>query len=368
MARCSHCGAVSRIIARYISLCARCIREEFRSIRPHIIEAHSRSRREFNLPEAPPQDENGRPCDFCVNDCHIVEGKVGFCGLRRNEGGRIAGGEPGGGNLSWYHDPLPTNCVADWVCPGGCGSGYPQFAHSPGPEYGYKNLAVFYQACTFNCLFCQNWHFRMAVYQKGLVTAQALAEQVDERTSCICYFGGDPTPQLAHALSTSRIALKRNRGRILRICWETNGAMNPKMLKEMARISLDSGGCIKFDLKAYSEEIHLALCGVTNKRTLENFALLSKMARERPEPPFLIASTLLVPGYVDVEEVGSIARFIASLDTGIPYSLLGFYPHFFMADLPTTSRGHAVRCRGAALSAGLKRVHIGNVHLLGEEY
>jgi pyruvate formate lyase activating enzyme len=36
--------------------------------------------------------------------------------------------------------------------------------------------------------------------------------------------------------------------------------------------------------------------------------------RQRPDPPLLLASTLLVPGYVDAEEVGRIARYIAELD------------------------------------------------------
>jgi len=41
-----------------------------------------------------------------------------------------------------------------------------------------------------------------------------------------------------------------------------------------------------------------------------------------------------VPGYVDAEEVGLIARFIAEVDPRIPYTLLAFAPHFYMQDLP----------------------------------
>jgi pyruvate formate lyase activating enzyme len=36
-----------------------------------------------------------------------------------------------------------------------------------------------------------------------------------------------------------------------------------------------------------------------------------------------------------------------------------------MSDMPLTSRRLAEKCREAALGAGLKRVRIGNVHLLG---
>lgn len=136
----------------------------------------------------------------------------------------------------------------------------------------------------------------------------------------------------------------------------------------MADLSLKSGGCIKFDLKAWDEGIHHALCGVTNTRTLENFRTLAGWTKQRPKPPLLIASTLLVPGYVDKPEVTEIAEFISSLNPDIPYSLLAFYPQFYLNDLPTTSRSHALRCHDAAKKAGLRNIHIGNVHLLAEDY
>jgi pyruvate formate lyase activating enzyme len=140
--------------------------------------------------------------------------------------------------------------------------------------------------------------------------------------------------------------------------------MHPALLKQVAKISSDSGGCIKFDLKAWSEELHIALCGISNKRTLENFQLLAEYTLKRPSPPFLIASTLLVPGYIDEQEISNIARFISSLNPDIPYSLLAFAPQFMMQDLPTTSRHHAHECLAAAKAQGLKRLRIGNVHLL----
>jgi pyruvate formate lyase activating enzyme len=107
---------------------------------------------------------------------------------------------------------------------------------------------------------------------------------------------------------------------------------------------------------------------VSNGKTLENFKMLSRLFQRRVEPPFLIASTLLVPGYVDEVEVAGIARYIAKLNPEIPYSLLAFYPHFHLQDLPTTSRNHALRCKEIAENAGLKTVHIGNLHLLGRDY
>jgi len=140
--------------------------------------------------------------------------------------------------------------------------------------------------------------------------------------------------------------------------------MKPALLQEMMTISLKSGGCVKFDLKAMDKNIHYALCGVDNSRTLENFAAAAKRIPERPQPPPLIASTLLVPSYVDEQQVKAIASFIAQLDPNIPYALLGFHGDFLMEDMPPTSWQQAERCLAAAKAAGLKRVRIGNVHIL----
>ena len=56
----------------------------------------------------------------------------------------------------------------------------------------------------------------------------------------------------------------------------------------------------------------------------------------------LNATTLLVPGYVDEQEVEAIAKFIARLDDQIPYSLLVFYPIFYMSTLPITPLKQAI--------------------------
>jgi len=132
----------------------------------------------------------------------------------------------------------------------------------------------------------------------------------------------------------------------------------------MLELSLISGGCVKFDLKAMDENLHRALTGVSNRRTLENISAAAERMNEREDPPLVIASTLLVPGYIDEEEVRAIAEFLASLNTGIPYTLLAFHPQFHMRDLPFTQRSMAMRCSDAARRAGLERVRVGNVHIL----
>ena len=361
---CRTCGKEVGELSQTLPVCLDCLRSGKETVKPFIEKAHHRSRIPFQLAIAPPREASGTLCQVCVNRCQIGENGWGYCGLRTRKDGVLQGVSKREGNVSWYYDGLPTNCVADWVCPGGTGAGYPQYAHTHGPEYGFKNLAVFYYGCSFNCLFCQNWTHRERVWDRKRFTPEELAQAVDERTSCICYFGGDPTPQLPHSIEVSKRALERATGRILRICWETNGSMNPNLLDQMVDVSLESGGCIKFDIKAWNDSLHMALCGITNARTKENFERAAPWFKKRPDPPLLIASTLLVPGYIDEKEVRDISKWIASLDPEIPYALLAFHPQFFFKDLPVTLKDLAFRCKEVAEEAGLQRVRIGNMHLL----
>lgn len=376
---CSLCR--TRPVARVLGFCGPCLRDNpdaAEAAREAIRRAHDESRRPF--PGAPPRTVAGSVvCAACGNRCQLGPGEPGFCGLRENSGGRLetAAGTAQAGLASWYHDPLPTNCVADWVCPAGTGSGYPEYAHRPGPEFGYDNLAVFLGGCSFDCLFCQNRSYhRMARARRPFVTPEEVAAAVTPRTACICYFGGDPSPQMPFALRAARLARAaaaagagaeagmQAGGRVLRICWETNGNVAPQYLEPLAELSLISGGCVKLDLKAYSRPLHEALTGVGNEQTLANLAVLAGYAKRRPDPPFLIASTLLVPGYVDTAEVAAIAGLLAGLDPTIPYALLAFHPQHLFSDLPVTTRREAEACLDAAQAAGLTRVNLGNRHLL----
>lgn len=131
-----------------------------------------------------------------------------------------------------------------------------------------------------------------------------------------------------------------------------------------AELSYVSGGNIKFDLKAWNGNLNMALCGVSNEPTLEAFKMIGeRYFKKRSELPILTASTLLVPGYVDVDEVRGLASFIAEIDSRIPYTLLAFYPQYVITDLPTTSRDLAYQCKEVARKY-LDNVRIGNIHLL----
>lgn len=348
---CLRCG--SKKVASIISYCRECLLESNGNIRKHLEKVHKETREKSSLPGHIFRKEGLPQCKICSRNCQPLPGEKGYCGLRENRGGKLfhMAGIPSRGLLEYYYDSLPTNCVADWVCPA-----------RDGDYKGKVNLAVFYGACTLNCLFCQNWQYRRLTRRLGpLYSSEELASKVDKKTACICFFGGDPAPQLPHALSTARKALAVKPD--LKICWETSGLMTESYLAKIIDVSLHTGGTVKFDLKAYNKDLFYALTGGDNSQVLKNFAICAKISREKGVT-LAVASTLLIPGYIEEKEVYSIASFIASIDPNIPYSLLGFYPHFHMRDLPLTSRKEAEECYRAAKKAGLKRVRLANEHLL----
>jgi len=367
--RCEICGREANDISAALKVCATCVRERFTEARPYLAAAHARIRREHGLPPHPPQDKEGFKCNDCGNECRIPPGEKGFCGLVENSGEKLVRrfGTPERGLLSWYYDPLPTNCVPADFCAGSSGAGYPKWCRTPRGDIGYYNLSIFLGSCTYNCLFCQNYSFHeLTAAGSPTISAAQLAERADERVGCACYFGGDPSSQMPFVIASAEMMLEKARreGRILRVCLETNLSMDRSSLERFTELSLGSGGGVKADLKCWSSEILYALSGIEHRRAYENFSWLARRHRERPEVPLARASTLLVPGYVDDEEIRALASFIADLDPTIPYSLLAFHPLYHMEDMPFTRREDAERYLRICREEGLEKVRIGNPWLL----
>jgi pyruvate formate lyase activating enzyme len=363
---CLICHDNKKLVSNALGVCVDCIRDNSNSALNYSIKAHSISRSKFDLPIHPPKFSKGIQCRLCSNECRIRQNEKGYCGIRYNKAGQIQNlSGSNHGFLHAYKDSHVTNCCASWFCPAGTGKGYPRLAKKNNPEIGYSNLAVFLYGCNFDCLFCQNSsHKRIDQTQK--ISKDEFKEIVikDENITCICFFGGSPEPQLPFVISTARELVESNPNRILRICFEWNGCGNKQLVKQAAELANETGGNLKFDIKCFNENLSIALCGVSNKRTFENFSDIAKeFFDKRPDVSNITATTLLVPGYVDQIEVNSIAQFIGELDQNIPYSLLIFHPDFEMQDLPITPTNQVKSCYYTAKEY-LNHVNIGNKSLL----
>jgi len=375
MGTCRFCGKTERVISEVLQVCRNCILEgDWNQVKPHILNVHKQVRQLVELPEKPPRAEKPNiklKCNLCINECSLSEPDVSYCGLRNirlRNSGQLPYPTKSRGYIHGYIDPNPTNCCNSWFCPAGTSSGYPEYSEYDGAEFGTYSYAAFLYGCTFDCLFCQN-AFHKLFTKKHLFDVETLAKQIieNQKITCLCYFGGTPEAQLPFSINLAENILQKimEEKRIMRFCWEWNGSGNQEWVEKCMQIAIKTGGNIKFDLKSYNEKLNLALCGVSNKRTLENFKFLAeKYFGARNNLPEMSACTLLVPGYTNHEEVEQIAKFVSSINREIPYSLLIFHGAYQMRDLGITPRKQAEKSLRVAKKY-LENVHLGNKFLLG---
>ncbi|TET58721.1 MAG: radical SAM protein [Promethearchaeota archaeon] len=375
MGTCKFCGKTEQVISDVLQVCRNCILEGDwdNKIKPHILNVHKQVRQLVELPEKPPKAE--RPniklkCNLCLNECSLSENDISYCGLRNiplRTSGQLPYPSKSKGYIHGYIDSNPTNCCNSWFCPAGTSSGYPEYSNYEGPELGTYSYAAFLYGCTFDCLFCQNASHKL-FSKRHLFDVETLANQIvkNKKITCLCYFGGTPEAQLPFSINLAEKILEKitDEKRMMRICFEWNGTGNRDWVEKAMEISIKTGGNIKFDLKTFNEKLNIALCGVSNKRTLDNFKFLAEnYFGTRKDLPEMSACTLMVPGYTNYEEVEQIAKYVSSINSEIPYSLLIFHGDYQMRDLGITPRKQALKCLDVAKKY-LKRVNLGNKFLL----
>jgi pyruvate formate lyase activating enzyme len=377
MGTCEFCGKEEKAISEVLQVCRKCILEgDWKIVKSHILSIHEQVRQLVNLPGKPPKAEKPSiklNCNYCLNECSLSESDISYCGLRdieKNENRELPFPTRFKGYIHGYIDSNPTNCCNAWFCPAGTSCGYPKYSNYKEAEFGTYSYAAFLYGCTFNCLFCQNASHKN-FGRRFLFEAETLANQIvkNEKITCICYFGGTPEAQLPFTIHLSNLILEKikrvNNERKFRVCWEWNGTGNQKLIAKCMEIAIQTGGNIKFDLKTFNEKLNIALCGISNKRTLQNFKFLADkyFGVRGKDMPEMSACTLMVPGYTTTEEVELIAKYIQSINEEIPYSLLVFHGDYQMRDLGITPKKQALKSEEIAKKY-LKNVNLGNRHLL----
>jgi len=182
-----------------------------------------------------------------------------------------------------------------------------------------KEVYLHFWSCNFACQGCirkkalDDIHLKYRAPAKRHLPPTLLSlEEVTETlkklaVKKIIYMGGEPT--VDNKLSRL-LELTHNELHAYNILL-TNGFISPP-LEDIDEVCLG--------LKAYDSKLHLDFTGKSNEKVLANFVNFYQAGVR------IRAESILMPGYIDSQEIENMAKFIASIDPNIPYRIDAYIP------------------------------------------
>jgi pyruvate-formate lyase-activating enzyme len=167
----------------------------------------------------------------------------------------------------------------------------------------------------------------------------------------VAFTGGDLACRAEfYAQACERI--KRACVREMWVLLETNGyGLTPDNLEILASAGLDS---FWLDIKAFDRETYRRLCGTDNETVLE------APARIVDAGFVLEVLSLYIPGWVGQEQLVEVARLLKSVDPGIPFTILAFFPEHKLKRARPPALSEMINAYLRVKEVGLKHVKLGN--------
>ena len=280
-------------------------------------------------------------CFLCCHQCHIAEGKFGFCGARQNIEGALytyAYGKV----IAAHVDPIEKK---------------PLYHFLPGSS----SFSIATIGCNFRCGFCQNWEISQLSFRDGdilgggeLSPKEAVREAITNRCRSISYTYTEPTIFFEYALDIAKIAKTKG----LRNIFVTNGYMTADAL-HIFKPYLDAAN---IDLKFFRDSSYKKVCAGRLRPVLDSIHLMRDLG------VWFEITTLIVPGENDSkEELRDIAGFIAGVSKNIPWHVLSFHPDYkFTGHQPTPEESLKAAVE-IGRESGLTYIYAGNTHGWGND-
>lgn len=279
------------------------------------------------------QENNQVICHLCAHQCHISNGKLGLCHVRKNMDGDLFTLNSGR-VVAMNMDPIEKK---------------PLYHFLPGS----KSFSIAAMGCNFSCRFCQNHLISMVQaehdIQGDMVTSEQLvAIALRNRAQSISYTYTEPTVFFERVLETSKLA--HNAG--LKNVLVSNGYMSGQALSLLGPY-LDAAN---IDLKSFSDDFYKKYCSARLKPVLETITALKAMKI------WLEITTLLIPGLNDDRnDILRLASFLYDLDANIPWHVSRFFPQYQLQDIPPTSPDSICEILQIGAEKGLKFLYGGNM-------
>ena len=269
-------------------------------------------------------------CSLCPHNCVIKPGGLGACRARKNIDGDLFSLNYGK-VTSVSLDPIEKK---------------PLNRFHPGATI----LSAGTFGCNLKCSFCQNWSIAQDDPDTADVSCQTLVEKAfqlkRDGNIGIAYTYNEPSIWFEYVYEASRIAKEKGLCNVL----VTNGFISEEPLEKL----LPFIDAMNIDVKAFTVGFYQDIC----KGSLENVKKTVEIAAKNCH---VEVTTLVIPDLNDeIEEIGELSRWLASISSDIPLHLSRFFPNYKMQDRPPTPKETLVCAREKALEH-LKYVYLGNV-------
>lgn len=272
-----------------------------------------------------------RVCQVCMHHCKLKPGQWGICRARKNEAGNIVCANYGQVS-SLALDPIEKKPLNRF---------FP----------GSKILSVGSFGCNLRCPFCQNSEISMIKPEMSKDHYLLPAELADIALQCrekgnigVAFTYNEPLVGWEYVLDTARLVKEEGMKNVL----VTNGTAALETLERL----LPYIDAMNIDLKGFREEYYRKLGG--------SLAVVKEFIQRAAADCHVELTTLIVPGENDnTSEMEEEARWIASIDSGIPLHVSRFFPRYKMQDRPATDVANVYALADAARKY-LKYVYTGN--------
>ncbi len=275
-------------------------------------------------------------CNACARMCKIRDGSAGFCGIRKNIGGKldlIVYGKPSAFGV----DPIEKK---------------PQFHFLPN-TIAYS---IGTYGCTFMCKFCCNWELAQAIRERlpmdvwyDLPPRKAVEGAKSYNASSIAYTYNEPAIWFEYHRDIGTLAIKNGLFNIL----VTDGYGTQDFWDRASKYV----HAASIDLKGFDRDFYKEYTGARLDPVLDSIKYAKKLGNMWME-----VTSLVIPGKNDdKDEIRSEAEWLANIDPEMPLHLIAFHPSYKMMDVRSAAEHDLLPLREIALDAGLKYVYLGNV-------
>jgi len=280
-------------------------------------------------------DDGRIQCDLCPRDCRLHEGQRGACFVRQRVGDAMVL-TTYGRSSGFCIDPIEKKPLNQFL---------------PGSSV----LSFGTAGCNLACKFCQNWDISKSREMDTLMdeaspqTIAAAAKADGCRSVAFTY--NDPVIFAEYAMDTADAC--RELG--IKAVAVTAGYIGTEARRDFYA-KMDAANV---DLKGFTDEFYVKLCGAHLQPVLDTLAYLRHETDVCTE-----ITTLLIPGKNDSDaEIEAESRWIMrELGPDVPLHFTAFHPDYKLTDIAHTPAATLSRARKIALAEGLRYVYTGNVH------